>query len=190
MQISKYIPTFIFHPHEHYRPCTLEALVGIASSEQPLYYVHNAVERYITYILMYMRDTGNACGLGKHKWDVEFVRVYYDSDRITKAYYSAHSSDQGTWVDGDKLEYIDNSPVVYVSKGTHAHYPRCKTIWRIFGFANDRVGRGETWKPTVLKELEDPNGILREFDQYTYSDFKGALGGWFRFLYPVSKWLY
>lgn len=176
MLVYKYTPMFIFHQKESYRPCSIDRIkTGIEQNSNVIYYIHNKEEQYITYVLFYAQNSGHA----------EFVRVYYDDTKIVRAYFSAHSSDQGTWINGDKIEYIGYSPVVYVARKTHANYPKSKTIWRIFGFANDYLSfNGKLWIPRNVLPLKDDDSL----SQYKYKILKGAPPGiFYRLFYPLSK---
>lgn len=221
--VQKLCPILVFHPKERVLPCSIETMVGPYTgpggvltsqtpveieklSQIPMYYVVNETERSITYIICYEKDLGTSqtC-LGGHDWDVEFVRIFYDSIEldILSAYYSAHSSDQGTWVCKDDmcLQPETGRPYVYVSLNSHANYPKRGTYCRIFFFANDvtvdRHNIGVRWDPQLTLAPMQKKADLEilpkwsSFMQWSYPTY--SLKGinypqWFhRFAYPLFK---
>jgi len=100
-----------------------------------------------------------ACNQGGHVYDLEHVDLHIDStlQHVTKMYYGAHGSKQGTWLRPDQVEWTESThPVVYVSKGSHACYNTPETRWRIFGLANDKCARGgRVWSPEHITLIDE-----------------------------------
>lgn len=184
-------PIFVLHKKEP------QTIASVDDGPPAIFWVHDAVERSITYVIAFARDDGVVnCGLrcGGHETDVEFVRVFYnDRKDVTKAYFSAHSSDQGTWVSYEPGR--QQRLLAYVSLGTHAIYPRPGTVARLFCFGNDvSTGVGPTLGSDLLRPM--PQGALQgsqwdSFQQWSYTTaaLKGAPpeSPWFRLMYPLSK---
>lgn len=207
--VTKFCPIFVFHPKEKVLPCSLERMLVPSCFVQqnindvPIYYFHNETERYVTYILMYEQDLGTSqTGLGGHERDIEFVRVYYDENvEIKRVYFSAHSSDQGSWVDPSKLVMDGDRFLTYVSLSSHAMYPSHGIIFRIFCFANDvcadQSKEGRVWDPvsnmTLMKDVDSFKDIpnIGSFMQWSYKTqhLKGIKGpAWLRrLIYPLFK---
>jgi hypothetical protein len=79
-----------------------------------------------------------ATELGYHRHDIEHVSIYFEGDKPSMVYFSAHNSKQGTWVKWEDCERSKNGNlIVYVARGSHANYPHAGTYWRVFGTAND-----------------------------------------------------
>jgi hypothetical protein len=187
-------PLFVLHAREPQNIISLDPDQGPPA----IYWVHDPVERSITYVLAFQRDDGVVnCGFrcGGHEHDVEFVRVFYNSKmEMTKAYFSAHSSDQGTWVTYDPPRQL--RIMAYVSLGTHAIYPQPGTVARIFCFGNDvSTSTGETLNTDKLRPM--PTGALQgprwdSFQQWSYTTeaLKGAPKDGalvFRLFYPLTR---
>lgn len=187
-------PKFIFHPNEKVFPCAIEDIDNIIllsklNTGNPLYYYIDHIKEFVTYIAIYQYDLG-IHNIGVHKYDIEFVRVFFDSKKQPIHYYlSEHGRDQGMYLNKIK----DNK--VYVAINTHAHYPY-SSIWvRGFGFASDITGNGNVWAPTNFIKL-DKDEFFNRFGEHHMQcfaepeDIPGAPKNWnslFRFLYPVSK---
>jgi len=166
--VIKLCPVFIFHKKENFYPSAKENINKINSNAfnkiNPIYFHHNKQEQYITFLLIYKFDTG-IHNVGAHETDIEFVRVFYDSNNEPiKYYFSQHGRDQGMYLDYNQVQKnMDGNTCVYVAKGTHAHYPK-KSIWvRGFCFANDVTDDALQWKPTNLIEIKDPQEIEHQF---------------------------
>jgi hypothetical protein len=163
-------PTFLLHKSEPQRIISLEQ-----GRPPAIYWVHDVVERSITYIIAFERG-------------IEFVRVFYDANlALTKAYFSAHSADQGTWAHYQPLRLL--RPMAYVSLGTHALYPKPGIVHRCFGFGNDVT------TPCGIS-FGGPNAVLRPMPNLEgqWSCTTAALRGvptrnasMFRLFYPLSK---
>jgi hypothetical protein len=189
MELAKqYCPQFYLHPKEKRSLIRLDKAGGTA----PIYYRVDGDE--ITFVLVFIKDDGvSICGkqAGGHDFDVEFVRVLMKEGRV---YYSAHSSDQGTWTDEQKPEKA------YVSLGTHAIYPKPGCVPRIFGFGNDWPSMGGWGKANALSTHLEPMPPMDElqkvwpdwdsFMQWSYStkDLRNATWG-YRLFYPLSKYI-
>lgn len=164
--IKKLCPSFIFDVKETAFPCSKEETQNSSQliPNKPIYYFHDTVSQYVTFVIIYQFDTG-IHNVGSHKTDIEFVRVYYDDNEKPVRYYlSQHGRDQGMYLNYDKMQKNMNDRVnVYVAKGTHAHYPY-KSIWvRGFCFANDITGDAFTWNPSHFVEIKNPEEIEQQF---------------------------
>ena len=63
----------------------------------PMYFYNDKNNKYITYVLIYSKDDG-IHGIGSHKSDIEFVRVFFDeNDNIIRYYLSEHGRDSGLY---------------------------------------------------------------------------------------------
>jgi Vacuolar protein sorting-associated protein 62 len=72
---------------------------------------------------------------GYHEHDIERLTLYQGG----YIHMSAHGHTQGTWTSLLMLdEEEEGRYIIYVSRGSHAMYPRKGTVWRGFGFANDK----------------------------------------------------
>lgn len=97
-------------------------------------------------VLRYMR-------IGEHYADIEHQMIEFDgSGAPLRMYFAAHGGEDGTWVDWKNVEKASNSPdtpIVYVSHGSHASYPKPGYWFRLYGAANDQTDRGHLWEPRV-----------------------------------------
>lgn len=118
----------------------------------------------INYITFYGADTGKMVlgvkRVGSHMSDIEHISVVISSESphvLKRVYYSAHTSDEGKWVDGPNVPVNDEGRiVVYVSKGSHGLYPEPGTYIRFYGFGNDVAdGLGHVWTPQQVVEISD-----------------------------------
>ena len=190
-----YCPTFYFSKYEKVFPCKFDDIDNNINDKLnhkcPIYFKHNELEKYITYVLFYQHDYG-IHDVGAHKYDVEFVRVFYGEK---KYFLSQHGRDQGLYT--DKLQTLNGRPIVYVAKNTHAHYPN-KGIWlRGFCFANDVTRKDIVFDPSnniiQISNVEDFQNKLglgkMQWNAYP-NDIIGAPKNcyfWYRFFLPLSK---
>lgn len=123
----------------------------------------------LVYIFLYRVNPGySTCGhtMGSyHTGDVEHVTVlYHETDGPQRVYFAAHGATQGKWVEWEDVEKTkDGHPVVYVSKGSHASYPRKGRYVRAMGFANDHCrGDGKRLHPNMV-ELVKAEGPWTRF---------------------------
>lgn len=149
-------PVLHFHPNERFFPTSVEdALAGIQGD--PVIYGHVStvadMYRLVYYTLYVVNDYYYrflGIPVGYHRGDLEHIVMYVDRDNIARVrhtYLSAHSFQQGTWVDG-KLQHI------YVARASHAHYPTPQTFVRVFGFANDQCSdKGKQMDTQSIIEL-------------------------------------
>lgn len=135
----------------------------------------------IHYIFFYVYNGAfMVCGYpnGQHNADLENFAVYINkrSCELDKVFYSAHKSQDGVWLKnsftGSSDNYVSNipmengHPVVYIANHSHACYPKAKTYWRIFGFANDHTSdMGFHWLPNKLVYIDD-NTNWNKFEGY------------------------
>ncbi len=149
---------------------------GVTLIQDPTYFQHKDTTRgtaiyyhrydwdeeleAIVYIFLYRVNPGySTCGhtMGSyHTGDVEHVTVLHGKDGPQRMYFAAHGSTQGRWVDWEDVEKTkDGHPIVYVSKGSHASYPRKGRYVRVFGFANDHCrGDGKRLHPNMVELVE------------------------------------
>jgi hypothetical protein len=181
----QYCPVFYLHPKEKRSLIRLDD----KPTPGPIYYQIDGDE--ITYILVFPKDDGvSICGkqAGGHDFDVEFVRVLMKEGQ-GRVYYSAHSSDQGTWTD----ESVPKN--AYVSLGTHAIYPKAGCVPRIFGFGCDwPSGAGKAIDQRLeqmppIEELKQAWPDWDSFMQWSYNskDLRNATPC-YRIFYPISKY--
>ncbi len=191
-----YCPIFYFSKYEKVFPSSFEDIDKPIINDKlngkcPIYYKINELEKYITYVLLYQQDYG-IHSIGVHKYDVEFVRVFYEDN---KYFLSQHGRDQGLYT--RKLEKLDGRPIIYVAKNTHAHYPK-KGVWlRGFCFANDVTGEDIMFDPidniTPIENIEEFQNKLGLGKMQWNAPPKDIIGApkncyfWYRFFYPLSK---
>ena len=90
---------------------------------------------------------------GQHQSDVEHITIYVskEKNKISRAYYAAHTSKDGMWLDRSEMEFDGKHPLVYVANHSHASYNKSGTYYRIFFFANDHTSnKGIHWQPKVI----------------------------------------
>lgn len=228
--VTTFCPVYRLSRRERYPPCSLaEAIASVAGdatstrptsiSTAPVYYLWDERERQITYVTFFTRDGGKCgCGLGGHRPDVEFARFYLrgtdtPSPTIASAYYSRHSCDRGTWLDGGvPLDPRSGRPLIYVARGSHGNLPRAGVFPAVWCFGNDFADEdGTTWDPLARTGDGGEQGskapvllnwldVLKHFgDDYTQFvartlQLPGAPSGvWanlaYQLTYPIGKWL-
>lgn len=149
-------PVLHFHPKERAFPTSVEdALAGIQGD--PVVYGHvsrvDDMYRIVYYNLYTVNDYYYrllGIPIGFHRGDLEHIVVYVDAENaalVRRTYLSAHSFQQGIWVDGG-LSHI------YIARASHAHYPAPCTYVRVFGLANDQCSdKGRTLETRPFIEL-------------------------------------
>lgn len=129
-----------FHPGERER---LEPTAYITTGKELRGDIMYSV---VTYSFYFRNNYAIGCGwrlfpksglLGYHEHDVEFISVYYFENVPVRVFFSAHGRGQGSWVEWEDCEFVDDQLVVYVARNSHAMYPHTGRYWRVFGFAND-----------------------------------------------------
>lgn len=201
---SKLCPILYFDSQEQYYPCRIQDvdltnIFTTISDDTHLYYWHDEAEKYITYVVFYQQD-GGIHGIGTHKYDIEFVRVFYDENcQPTRYYLSEHGRDQGLYIAHDKVkkDKVTGRAVFYIAKKTHANYPSAGIWVRGFCFANDVTAEDVRWDPCKsLEAITDPSAISQKFGDghmqwyAATQDIAGAPTSWYfwyRFFYPLSK---
>jgi hypothetical protein len=170
-----------------------------------VYYHHNVGLKYVTYIVCFRQD-GGIHGIGAHAVDVEFVRVFYDSNfRVTGYFLSEHGRDQGMYLTEARRRSLTSGfgtlnacvNVVWVARNTHAMYPGPGVWVRGFGFASDVVRAGQILlsKDVPLVKLDELyfKGLFGDNHSQCLAlpkEIPGAPTSWnlmYRFLYPLSK---
>lgn len=99
------------------------------------------------YFAFYPRDDGlqlfGCFSVDAHAYDLERVTVELNAlQAVTGVCYFPHGEKEHFWIRGHAdLEKIlvQGRTRVYCSRGKHASYPICGTIWRYLGFANDHI---------------------------------------------------
>ena len=90
-----------------------------------------------------------------HEADIEHITVEVEKKtlRILRVYYGSHGRREGVWLGRSQLQFLKGSRrvLVYVALGGHGNYPKIGTYVRIFGFANDKTGKGKEWDPKIIK---------------------------------------
>jgi Vacuolar protein sorting-associated protein 62 len=197
-------PLFYFDSKEQFFPCLVTMVdrdntFTTIADDTPIYYYHDEPQRFITYVVFYQQD-GGIHGIGAHKYDIEFVRVFYDQTNLPTNYYlSEHGRDQGMYISHSKVEHdkVTGRPVFYIAKNTHAHYPRSGVWLRGFCCANDVASKHVLWDPIgSLEPITDPTTVADKFGAGHMQWFAlpheipGAPKNWnflYRFFYPLSK---
>jgi hypothetical protein len=113
----------------------------------------------IQYIFFYAYNGSfNVAGnyIGEHQCDIEriSVEICNKTNQIKRIYYGAHQHTDGLWVSKKNIPFENGKIVVYIAKHSHATYPKAKTWWRIFGFANDHTSnKGISWFPSKVEYI-------------------------------------
>jgi len=116
-------------------------------------------ELLLQYYVIYTWNPGyEICGkhVGDHDFDLEHMSLYVNKAKrkLKRVYFSAHGASQGLWCNPQDctFDYNTNPPrlEVFVARGSHAHYPKPKTYWRIGCLANDTCRAGSSWSPFVI----------------------------------------
>lgn len=138
-------------------------------SSAPIYYFVRSSDRFIDIVFfLYFAYNGpfNILGkkVGAHDSDLEHVVVRLDSltQQLIGIYFSAHSS-EGKWVMKEDIKFVSTSPVIYVSKSSHAMYPNEGCQWRCMGFANDKTDFGLSWSSSTLTCVTDSDPIWTKY---------------------------
>ncbi len=121
--------------------------------------------RVVFFLIFPFNGNLNVCGTpscgcisaGAHQGDLERVTFLLDPTtyKISKVYFGAHGSKDGLWLNGEDIEYQDESPVIYVAWNSHALYPHAKTWFRYFGTVNDYTEKGQLWIPRIIQIEEE-----------------------------------
>ena len=100
-----------------------------------------------------------------HPFDTEVCVIFLKSDEdvIEDIYLSEH--DTGYKYSKDVFQYEGPRPIIYISKGTHAHYNDSGVIPRILYVGNDHTAKNIKWDPDLIEspftqiEPEDKDNI-------------------------------
>lgn len=160
-----------FHPSEKSKLCSKEFLelfnpIVYYRSDENLYSFFGNKYFSITYYLYFYENFAiglngifpKCNSLGYHKEDIENIRILYNMDTLepTYVFFSAHAQ-EGIWKRFSECKFHNNKLIVYVSYGSHALRPICKTYYRLLGFANDYCSNdGEHIIPLLLQDYSIP----------------------------------
>jgi hypothetical protein len=116
-----------------------------------------------------------------HESDLEHITLELNKEtkELERIYYSSHGRTEGFWLDAKHrdIQYEGTRPVVYVAHYGHGLYPKAGTYVRIFGMANDVTGKGQKWKPQLIRLYKNTDEHNR-FDPKTmgFMYFPGVYG--------------
>lgn len=164
MILLDFAPKWVFARDESVYPTSIEKAFCVYTrfdKKTPVYVYWDRKNKFVSFVLVYCFDTG-IHHVGSHVTDVEFVRAYYDDAlQPTKWFLSCHTNKDGHWIEINDVK--SDRLVVWVARGTHAHYPKPGTWVRIVGLANDVCSNGQEWKPNKFKFLERKDEFLNVF---------------------------
>lgn len=185
---EQFIPGELFSKYNdknNYIDIPSSTYAGGFDSTVPLYCIVDKKEDYtdLQYFLLYAYNPGyNVLGkmYGEHQGDLEHVTIRLIGDRPEYVLFSAHGRKENSWVQWKDVEKNGDSVVVYVARGSHAHYPEARTYIRIAGFASDVTSKhGFHWQPHTIVEVDD----------YTaWNNFKGGLSSHFTNPPKKNRW--
>jgi hypothetical protein len=106
------------------------------------------------------------CDVGAHNDDIEHICVEVkkeafqrsdekDQDLVIRAYFAAHGTHDGQWIDGKDLKWRNGKILCYSAKHSHASYQKRGTICRCLGCISDHTGDGIVWNPNELVYIDD-----------------------------------
>lgn len=159
--------------------------LSTVNSQCPLYCRINTTETniYLTYMFSFGFN-GNypvLFGLfptGAHWADFEHLTIELDlsGTTIQRVYFGAHSTENGKWMNPDKILYHDGRVLMFTARGSHAMYYWNRFYIRFGGFANDLVSEGKLWDSNDVILLYDPSEV--DFDPATmgFLTFGGSWG--------------
>lgn len=217
--LQRFRPWLIMHPEEEYFPSSVEYFLDPRSPSDigeepivlpeekrrgerngaPVYGVVTDAGDYwlLQYIVFYPYN--GAIGFaesGAHQADWEHISMHVSKGgEVTDIYLAAHRERDGRWHKREDLDWVDERPVVYVAKGSHAHYNAPRTYVRIFGVANDKTGRGERLDPPLVEINEGTPWVAYEgywgineirgprWRDWWRSENGGSTNGWKRFFW-------
>ncbi len=154
----------------------------------PVYYFTRESDRFIDiiYLLIFAYNGPyNILGknVGEHDSDIENVVIRIDkhTENMVSMYFSAHG-DEGVWVKKKDIKFIDNSPIVFVARDSHAMYHTEGRQYRMFGLANDITSFGYSWLNSNLVELTDENPIWMKYTgKLAYDGIDSVINkGWWK----------
>ena len=138
----------------------------------PLYYFYRVTDTWIDIVyVLYFAFSGplylfNLLKIedSSHPYDIEHVILRFNKTNLllNSVYFSAHS-DEGKWVNYNDLHIIHTehktSPLIYVSRNSHAMYPTSGTHFRICGILNDYNDFGNGWLTNCLIEADEDQWV-------------------------------
>lgn len=180
--LQDFKPKLFFHPKETIQPITWEKYIKKSKylkkdritfnsdyekidqksiNDIPFYgsVTHNEYFTDLVYIFIYPINPGYyICGknVGFHTADIEhiIIRINNLTNIITKVYFSCHSKEHQIYKPQDLYFDENNHLKVFVSLHSHANYNKCKTFYRIMGFANDKTKEnGVVWYPKKVIDI-------------------------------------
>ena len=190
--VNTYKPIFIFSREEKYYPCSADYIVsnsqlykdnillkdykeldskilamnlGDNIKVNPEIYEGCLIDAPIYY---YTRQTSEINKLQKVSYYIDIIYFLYFAyngpytKKLLGVFYGAHS-DEGKWIHQQKLKFIENRPLVYVAKYSHAMYYTEGTHYRIFGLANDKTSFGYCWLNNDLVKVDENNPVWMQY---------------------------
>jgi hypothetical protein len=160
----------------------------------------------LVYIFLYPINPGyNICCIknnGYHTGDIEhiIIRVNKLTKSIIKVFFSSHSKEHLV-KEKRNVHIKDKKLQVFVSLKSHACYPKAKTYYRVFGFANDKTSsQGIVWSPKKVVNIDKLKGKQFHFigttkenkpcvqgihhKLYSFKNYQNV-GAWGRFIIPL-----
>jgi hypothetical protein len=113
------------------------------------------------------------CGknYGEHQGDVEHVDLWIHKEKkevhFMKAYFAAHRSYDGEWLDKKQITFSDKRPIVFSAYHGHGSYWKAQTWFRVCCLANDHTSYGEMWNPSYIEYITSKT---------PWNQFKGEIG--------------
>lgn len=160
-KISQY-DNGIFNDIKYYYDIDKSIWTGYKDNIQdaPYYYISYKCNNFIIiqYLFIYPYNGNYNTILGKlggHTGDIEHISMYVDekNKKIKYIYLSSHSNADGQWVDINKIEFINNRPVLYSARNGHGLYSYEGTIYRYFSLINDLTSKGKLWDPKEIIDI-------------------------------------
>ena len=153
---------------------------GAPNDTLAVHVVEDDTHVYIQYLMFYAYNGAslllNAFPMGAHEADLESVRAKVcKATGALEGYYLSHHGD-ATWVTPDELEKEKGQVVIYVAKGSHAHYARPMATKRHYGCCYDYTGRGLLWSPRAFERLYEPGEAQYDPKTMGYLRLRGYLG--------------
>lgn len=137
---------------------------------------------YLTYIFVYAKngeyDILGLANAGQHPADLEHLTVELDlaTQSLLRVMFSAHGTKDGRWVNASDIQFEDGKMVSYMALNGHGLYPKEGIAFRLFGLANDYLGKGAKWEPKVIR-LYGKNDPLFNPATMGFTVYNGRFGG-------------
>lgn len=111
--------------------------------------------------------------LGQHPGDLEHISVYVDknTEKITKIYFAAHSTETGMFINASNIQFEEDRPIIYAARSSHASYPSkghfsVNAAYGLYDDVTDDTGLHWYTENIVFIDENTP-----------WNQFKGNLGG-------------